>query len=87
MTVLKPVSHVYLPVFLPLRPPPPFMHFLFVKLQAVPMRFPLTRVRLDGSIPEADHKRVEALCKSNTDNPMTCDMVHLGFKFPVDGGA
>lgn len=42
------------------------------------MRFPVTRIRLDGSIPGPDQERVENICESGED-PVACDMVKFGF--------
>lgn len=46
------------------------------------MEFPITRVRLTGGVPEHDQKRVRKLCRSRND-PMACEMVDLGYNFPV----
>lgn len=47
-------------------------------LQVQPVRFPVTRIRLDGSIPGPDQERVENICESGED-PVACDMVKFGF--------
>lgn len=47
------------------------------------MEFPITRVRLTGDVPEHDQKRVRKLCRSGHDE-MACEMVNLGYMFPVD---
>ncbi|CAM9396563.1 unnamed protein product [Ascophyllum nodosum] len=48
------------------------------------MEFPVTRVRLTRDIPKYDHDRVEAACASG-DDPMACEMLRLGFRFPTTG--
>ena len=48
------------------------------------MEFSVTRVRLTGDIPMFDHGRVEEACESGGD-PMACEMVRLGYKFPIGG--
>lgn len=51
--------------------------------QVATMQFPVTRVRLTGEIPFFDHIRVKAMCGSGKD-PMACEMIRLGFRFPVE---
>lgn len=55
----------------------------YVSLQVKKIRFPISRVRLDGSIPTHDHERVQEMCKAGLD-PMACVMVKLGYKFPIN---
>lgn len=46
----------------------------------------VTRVRLTRDIPFYDHRLVREACESGVD-PMACEMLNAGFKFPADGGA
>lgn len=38
---------------------------------------------MTGDIPGPDHDRVREACESG-DDPTSCDMLHLGFKFPAE---
>ena len=53
-------------------------------LQVETMEFSVTRIRLTGKIPFFDHGRVKEACESGED-PMACEMVRLGYKFPTEG--
>lgn len=58
--------------------------FVMNGLQVETMDFSVTRVRLTGDIPLYDHGRVKEACQSGED-PMACEMVQLGYKFPIAG--
>lgn len=47
-----------------------------------PVRFPLARVRLTGNIAVYDYRHVRDACESGED-PMSCEMVRLGFRLPT----
>ena len=53
-------------------------------MQVRTMEFSVTRVRLTGDIPLYDHERVEEACQSGED-PTACEMVRLGYRFPIEG--
>lgn len=70
--LFRPLFPTSFPVF--------FLFFLAAQVNCVD--FPLSRVRMTGDIPGPDHHRVRDACKSGND-PMACDMLHLGYKFPA----
>jgi len=46
----------------------------------------VTRIRLTRHIPHYDERLVVEACESGSD-PMACDVMAAGFKFPADQGA
>lgn len=44
----------------------------------------VTRVRLTRDIPKYDKRIVTEACRSGSD-PVACDIMRGGFKFPADG--
>lgn len=54
-----------------------------MSLQVKTVYFPLSRVRMDGTVPLYDHKQVKDVCKAGLD-PMACVMLEAGYIFPVN---
>lgn len=63
-----------------------YHHLQVNDISTHPVRFPLARVRLTGAIAEYDYRHVKEACESGGD-PMSCEIIRLGFKLPAPTGS